>query len=61
MKNENRKDVLLIKDMLLAIENIYEFTNNITIENLTPGIYSLRVFVPATGEQVVEKIVVNKR
>ena len=33
MKNENRKDVLLIKDMLLAIENIYEFTNNITIEN----------------------------
>ena len=35
--------------------------NNITIENLTPGMYSLRVFVPSTGEQVVEKIVVNKR
>ena len=35
--------------------------NNITIENLTPGIYSLRIVVPSTGEQSVEKIVVNKR
>ena len=35
--------------------------NNITIDNLTPGMYSIRIFVPATGEQVVEKIVVNKR
>jgi hypothetical protein len=35
--------------------------NNITIDNLTPGIYSLRIYVPATGEQAVEKIVVNKR
>lgn len=35
--------------------------NNLTIENLAPGIYSLRVFVPATGEQAVQKIVVNKQ
>jgi|CXWL01.1.fsa_nt_gi hypothetical protein len=35
--------------------------NNITIENLAPGMYSLRIVIPATGEQVVEKIVVNKR
>jgi hypothetical protein len=35
--------------------------NNVTIENLNPGMYSLRVVVPATGEQSVEKIVVNKR
>ncbi|MEO6611162.1 MAG: T9SS type A sorting domain-containing protein [Chitinophagaceae bacterium] len=35
--------------------------NNVTIENLNPGIYSLRVVVPATGDQSVEKIVVNKR
>lgn len=35
--------------------------NNITIENLTSGMYTLRVLIPATGEQVVEKIVVNKR
>jgi len=36
-------------------------TNSITIENLTPGMYMLRVVDPATGEQVVSKIVVNKR
>jgi hypothetical protein len=36
-------------------------SNNITIENLTPGMYTLRVVVPETGEQTVEKIVVNKR
>jgi hypothetical protein len=35
--------------------------NNVTIENLNPGIYSLRVVVSATGEQSVEKVVVNKR
>jgi hypothetical protein len=35
--------------------------NNITIENLTPGMYSLRIVIPGTGEQTVEKIVVNKR
>ena len=35
--------------------------NNITIENLTPGMYSLRIVIPSTGEQSVEKIVVNKR
>ncbi len=33
----------------------------ITIDNLRPGIYSLRIIVPATGEQMVEKIVVNQR
>jgi hypothetical protein len=35
--------------------------NSITIENLTPGLYTLRAFIPATGEQQVQKIVVNKR
>jgi hypothetical protein len=35
--------------------------NNISIDNLTPGLYTLRVFIPATGEQQVQKIVVNKR
>jgi len=35
--------------------------NNITIDNLTPGMYTLRVFVPATGDQTVGKIMVNKR
>jgi hypothetical protein len=35
--------------------------NNIQIDNLTPGVFSVRIIVPATGEQSVEKIVVNKR
>lgn len=35
--------------------------NNVVIDNLTPGMYSLRIIVVATGEQVVDKIVVNKR
>ena len=35
--------------------------NNIQIENLVAGVYSLRIVVPATGELSVEKIVVNKR
>lgn len=35
--------------------------NSIQIEHLTPGMYTLRVFVPATGDQTVEKILVVKR
>ena len=35
--------------------------NNLQIENLQPGMYTLRVVVPTTGEQTVTKIVVNKR
>jgi hypothetical protein len=35
--------------------------NNIQIDNLTPGMYSLRIVVPETGEQSVEKIIVSKR
>ncbi len=34
--------------------------NNITIENLMPGIYTVRVAVPETGEQAIQKIIVNK-
>ncbi len=35
--------------------------NNLQIENLIPGIYMLRIVVPATGEQSIEKIIVNDR
>ena len=35
--------------------------NNLQIDNLTPGFYSLRVVIQETGEQSIEKIVVNKR
>lgn len=35
--------------------------NNITIDNLVPGMYSIRIVAVETGEQAVEKVVVNKR
>ncbi len=35
--------------------------NNIQIENLVPGVFTLRVLIPETGYQVVEKLVVNRR
>jgi hypothetical protein len=35
--------------------------NNLQIDNLTAGFYSLRVVIRETGEQSIEKIVVNKR
>jgi hypothetical protein len=35
--------------------------NNIQIDNLAPGMYSLRITVRETGDQSVEKIVVNNR
>ena len=35
--------------------------NNIQIENLTAGIYTLQIFERATGEHSVQKIVINKR
>jgi len=34
--------------------------NNLQVENLTPGLYNLRVILRETGEQAIEKIVVNK-
>ncbi len=35
--------------------------NNVTIDNLQPGMYTLRITAIETGEQAVEKVVVNKR
>jgi hypothetical protein len=35
--------------------------NNLVIDNLNPGMYSLRITVRETGAQTVEKLVVNKR
>lgn len=35
--------------------------NNIQIDNLTPGMYSLKIMIPETGEQSVQKIVVTKQ
>jgi hypothetical protein len=38
-----------------------ETNNNLVIDNLTAGFYNLKIVVRETGEQSVEKIVVNKR
>jgi hypothetical protein len=35
--------------------------NNVEINNITSGYYSLRVINRETGEQLVEKMVVSKR
>ncbi len=35
--------------------------NNLTISNLQPGMYTVKIVVAETGEQAVQKIVVNKR
>jgi hypothetical protein len=44
------------------IKSMKGVTNNsVSITNLTPGMYSLRIFIPATGQQSVEKIVISKR
>ena len=34
--------------------------NNLQVENLIPGLYNLRVILRETGEQTIDKIVVNK-
>ena len=36
-------------------------TNSLQIDNLAPGMYSLRVVDRETGDQTIEKIIVNKR
>ncbi len=56
------REVSLIDMSGRMIRQMKAVTNNsITIDNLTPGMYTLRVVVPETGEQIVQKIVVNKR
>jgi hypothetical protein len=56
------RDVSLVDMTGRAIRQWKGVTNNnIQIDNLVPGVYSLRILVPETGSQHVEKIVVNKR
>ncbi len=45
-----------------VIKQMKGVTNNIVqIDNLTPGFYTIRIVNTETSEQVVEKIIVNKR
>lgn len=59
--NNTSRDALLIDMSGRTVKSWKNTTNNIQIDNLTPGIYTLRIVIPETGEQSVEKIVVNKR
>jgi hypothetical protein len=56
------RDISLMDMSGRMIKQIKAVTNNnIQFDNLTPGVYSLRVINRETGDQVVEKIVVNNR
>jgi hypothetical protein len=35
-------------------------SNSVVIDNLVSGMYTIRITVPATGEQLIEKLIVNK-
>jgi len=57
-----KRDVTLIDMNGRTIKQWKDVTNNnIQIENLNAGFYSIRIVNNETGEQVVEKVVVNKR
>jgi len=62
------EDATMIRDISLSdmsgrILNRWQGTNTnyIQIDNLTPGMYILKIMVPETGEQSVEKIIVSNR
>jgi hypothetical protein len=58
---DGTRDVSLIDINGRAVKQWKSITNNnLQIENLTPGFYNLRIMVRETGEQSIEKIVVNK-
>ena len=60
--SKNMRNISLMDMSGRMIKQWKDFSNNnLTIENLNPGMYSLRTVVLATGEQSVEKIIINKR
>ena len=57
-----RRDISVIDMSGKIIKQWRNVTNNnLQVENLPLGVFSVRIFAPETGEQVVEKVVVNKR
>lgn len=56
------RDIALIDMSGRVVKQVRNISNNnITLDNLVSGMYTLRVVVPATGEQTVQKVVVNKK
>jgi hypothetical protein len=62
-QGEFAKRDVTVQDMSgRIIKQWRNFTNNnIQIDNLTPGFYTIRIVDTETGEQNVEKVVVNNR
>jgi hypothetical protein len=62
---ENGSDSRIVSVIDMSGRSIKEYknvtNNSLVIDNLQPGMYTLKVVVPQTGEQAVQKIVVNKR
>jgi len=62
---ENGTDARVVSVVDMSGRTVKEFkgvtNNSLIIENLQAGFYTLKVSIPATGEQAVQKIVVNKR
>ncbi len=60
-ETDGTRDLSLIDMNGRAVKQWKSITNNnLQIENLTPGLYNLRIIIRETGEQAIEKIVVNK-
>ena len=60
-ERDGARDVALIDMSGRMLRQWKGFTNNsLQIENLTPGIYNLKIRLRETGEQRIEKIVVDK-
>jgi hypothetical protein len=60
-EEDGTRDVILIDMSGRVLRQWKGFTNtSLQIENLTPGIYNLKVTPRETGEQRIEKIVINK-
>lgn len=56
------RDVILIDMTGRTVRSWRNITNNnLQVENLVPGVYTLKIHIPATGDFSVERIVVNKR
>ncbi|MDP4265310.1 MAG: T9SS type A sorting domain-containing protein, partial [Bacteroidota bacterium] len=61
-QTEGQRDISLIDISGRVIKQWTGISNNnIQVDNLAPGMYSLRVVIRETGEQAVNKIIVNGR
>ena len=58
-ESDDKHDVVLVDMAGRLVKQWKAVRNNIQINNLTPGIYHLRIVNSETGNQSIEKIVVS--